>query len=82
MEQKIRMDLAAESRYCGCVDRDPVLKGSRKLLRHHGDILLLSVDIAERHTDKLHVILGYILHYLIFRILHFPVLPFGRIYNA
>ena len=71
VEHQVGVSFITEASDGRCVKSNAVLKGARKLTRHNGNILLFAVNIAKRKTDKLHVLLLYVLHNFLFRVLHF-----------
>ena len=74
MEKEIRVGFIAETGYSRGVKGDSVFKGSGKLFRHDGYVLLPAEYVAESDADEFYVLFLYVLYYLFFGILH-KILP-------
>ena len=70
VQEQIGVNLTAKSGNGGSIDGDAVGEGAGELAGHDRNVLLIAVDVAERHADELDVLFLDILHDLILCVFH------------
>ena len=70
VKKEVGAHLAPEARNGRGVDGDALTEGTFQFIRHDGDVLLLSEDVAEGQTDKAHIFLPHIFHNFLFGKVH------------